>query len=253
MEYQLLMRTVICAGELLLKSGAETYRAEDTMNHILKTSGCEYIEVHATITGIMATLYDSAMSQPVTMISRVKKRGMHLYKIVRVNDISRRYCGGEITLQEAYDALQKIGSDLYRQGTKSISTMMIVTGFTLMFGGGWMEVLASLCVGGVLAGMIQFCDHLHTNVIIQDIISALALGAAALLLKHTVFLTMNLEAVIIGAIMPLVPGVAITNAVRDTLQGDYVSGCARILEAFLKAAAIAIGVGAAMALSSYLP
>ncbi|RGS77256.1 hypothetical protein DWX73_10775 [Coprococcus sp. AF21-14LB] len=97
------------------------------------------------------------------------------------------------------------------------------------------------------------CDHLHTNVIIQDIISALALGAAALLLKHTVFLTMNLEAVIIGAIMPLVPGVAITNAVRDTLQGDYVSGCARILEAFLKAAAIAIGVGAAMALSSYLP
>ena len=116
-----------------------------------------------------------------------------------------------------------------------------------------MEVLASLCVGGVLAGMIQFCDHLHTNVIIQDIISALALGAAALLLKHSVFLTMNLEAVIIGAIMPLVPGVAITNAVRDTLQGDYVSGCARILEAFLKAAAIAIGVGAAMALSSYLP
>ena len=56
MEYQLLMRTAICAGELLLKSGAETYRAEDTMNHILKTSGCEYIEVHATITGIMATL-----------------------------------------------------------------------------------------------------------------------------------------------------------------------------------------------------
>ena len=130
--------------------------------------------------------------------------------------------------------------------------MMIVTGFTLMFGGGWMEVLASICVGGVLAGMIQVCDHLHTNVIIQDIISALALGAAALLLKHTVFLTMNLEAVIIGAIMPLVPGVAITNAVRDTLQGDYVSGCARILEAFLKAAAIAIGVGAAMAFSSYL-
>lgn len=48
--------------------------------------------------------------------------------------------------------------------------------------------------------------------------------------------------------MPLVPGVAITNAIRDTLQGDYLSGGARVLEAFLKAASIALGVGIGMAL-----
>ena len=48
--------------------------------------------------------------------------------------------------------------------------------------------------------------------------------------------------------MPLVPGVAITNAVRDTLLGDYISGAARILEAFLIAAAVALGVGTGMAL-----
>ena len=52
-----------------------------------------------------------------------------------------------------------------------------------------------------------------------------------------------MDIVIISSIMPLVPGVAITNAVRDSLQGDYISGCARILEAFLIAGAIAIGVG----------
>ena len=52
--------------------------------------------------------------------------------------------------------------------------------------------------------------------------------------------------------MPMVPGVAITNAVRDTLQGDYISGGARILEAFLKAAAVALGVGAAMALTGLM-
>jgi uncharacterized membrane protein YjjP (DUF1212 family) len=43
--------------------------------------------------------------------------------------------------------------------------------------------------------------------------------------------------------MPLVPGVAITNAIRDTLNGDYVSGAARAVEAFIKALAIALGVG----------
>jgi len=48
--------------------------------------------------------------------------------------------------------------------------------------------------------------------------------------------------------MPLVPGVAITNAVYDTLHGDYISGAARMLEAFVTAAAIAIGVGLGMLL-----
>jgi uncharacterized membrane protein YjjP (DUF1212 family) len=43
--------------------------------------------------------------------------------------------------------------------------------------------------------------------------------------------------------MTLVPGVAITNAVLDTINGDYLSGTARILEAFVIAAAIAIGIG----------
>ena len=54
---------------------------------------------------------------------------------------------------------------------------------------------------------------------------------------------MDMDTVIVSSLMPLVPGVAITNAVRDTLQGDYISGSARMLEAFLKAASIALGVG----------
>ena len=60
--------------------------------------------------------------------------------------------------------------------------------------------------------------------------------------------TMDLNVIIIASIMPLVPGVAITNAVYDTLHGDYISGAARMLEAFVTAAAIAIGVGLGMLL-----
>ena len=57
-----------------------------------------------------------------------------------------------------------------------------------------------------------------------------------------------MDTIIISAIMPLVPGVAITNAVRDTLQGDYITGSSRMLEAFIKAASIALGVGIGMML-----
>ena len=61
-------------------------------------------------------------------------------------------------------------------------------------------------------------------------------------------LNFDLHSIIIGSIMPLVPGVAITNAIYDTLHGDYISGSARMLEAFVTAAAIGIGVGISMAL-----
>ena len=70
------------------------------------------------------------------------------------------------------------------------------------------------------------------------------MAVIAVLFGHLI----NMDVVIISSIMPLVPGVAITNAVRDTLQGDYLSGMARILEVFLKAAAIALGVGVGIAL-----
>ena len=49
--------------------------------------------------------------------------------------------------------------------------------------------------------------------------------------------------------MPIVPGAAITTAVQDTLQGDYVAGGAKALEAFVSAAAIAVGVSFGMILT----
>jgi len=51
------------------------------------------------------------------------------------------------------------------------------------------------------------------------------------------------DTIIIGSIMTLVPGVAITNAVLDTINGDYLSGTVRLLDAILVFLSIAIGVG----------
>ena len=84
--------------------------------------------------------------------------------------------------------------------------------------------------------------------IIVDILSSMGIAVLAIAMKTYAIQTINMDTVIISAIMPLVPGVAITNAIRDTLQGDYLSGGARVLEAFLKAASIALGVGIGMAI-----
>ena len=71
MDYQLIVRTAVLAGELMLCSGAETYRVEDTMNHILRTAKTQTAEALVFMTGIVATV-DSPDIEPVTVMRRVK-------------------------------------------------------------------------------------------------------------------------------------------------------------------------------------
>ena len=56
----------------------------------------------------------------------------------------------------------------------------------------------------------------------------------------------TMEKIIVGALMPFVPGVAFTNGLRDYMAGDLLSGNARIAEALLFAASIAIGIAFAL-------
>ena len=118
----------------------------------------------------------------------------------------------------------------------------------MMLGGSFLDVAATAVVGVLLAAIITLGEKVKMNVIIIDILSSIGIAILAIAMKTYGMKEINMDTVIISAIMPLVPGVAITNAIRDTLQGDYLSGGARVLEAFLKAASISLGVGIGMAL-----
>ena len=107
MDHKLVMDTAVLAGEILLKSGAETYRVEDTMKHILNTGNTETAEALVMLTGIVATAEDPGM-QPLTVMRRVNGLGTNIYRIIEVNDISRQYCSGKISLEEAYDTLRNL-------------------------------------------------------------------------------------------------------------------------------------------------
>lgn len=242
MDYKLLMNTAVLAGEIMLCSGAETYRVEDTIHHILKTSEAEMVETIVLMTGITVSLGGNDIDT-TTVVRRVNNRGTNLHRIEKVNDISRRYCGGEITLEEAYESLQNIEEKQYRRIMYHLATVGAVVGFVLMFGGGVVDAIAAGIVGASLAVTMLAGEELGVNVFILDVIASIGIAFMAIVLKAVMPGSMNMDTVIIGGIMPLVPGVAITNAVRDTLQGDYISGTARTLEAFLKAAAIALGIG----------
>lgn len=246
MDYRLLMNTAILAGELMLRSGAETYRVEDTMYYILRTADIETVETSVMMTGIVATISNPDM-EPITMIKRVQERGTNMNRVMRVNEISRKYCAGEMELSQAYGDLQSLGGKQYRTWQYNLATVLVPTGFAPLFGGGIVEIAGAMVTGIVLALVLTLCKRLQIRGFILDAMSSFMVAVTAMVTVQ-LFPIFNVDVVIISSIMSMVPGVAITNAVRDTLQGDYISGGARILEAFMKAAAVALGAGTGMAL-----
>lgn len=248
MDYKLLADTAMLAGEIMLCSGAETYRVEDTMYHILKTSNIESTQVNAMMTGIIVTLNDESMEQPVTVMRRVNERSTNVSNIIKVNDISRRYCGGKITLEEAYEELKTARSKQYNRASYNVATVGIAVGFAMMFGGNVLEVITAAVVGVVLACVVTLGKLAKINSVLVHVLSGIGIAMLTVAVQRFLFADISTDIVIVSAIMPIVPGVAITNAIRDTLQGDYLSGCARILEALLVAMAIAVGAGLGMLL-----
>lgn len=252
MNYKLLVDTAALAGEIMLSSGAETYRVEDTMHHIIKTADTDSMEVIALLTSIIVTVNDKSLEQPITVMKAVNERTTNMSTIIRVNDISRKYCGQEITLEEAYERLQNVKEKQYNRTLYNLATVGIAVGFTMMFGGGIKEVLVTILVGVFLAGIITMGKIAKWDGILVNALSGIVIAMISILCKEYLIPDLDRDIVIVGSIMPIVPGVAITNAIRDTLQGDYISGCARILEAFLVAAFVAVGIGLGMVLTSQL-
>ncbi len=248
MDDKLLLDVAVLAGEIMLSSGAETYRVEDTMDYILKKGNKESVESFALMTGIVATVNDRDMDKPLTVMRTVNRRSTNLSNIMKVNDISRRYCEDKISLEEAWELLTQVNQKQYRRIFYNLAMAGVAAGFVMMFGGTVWDVLAGAIVGFLLGLIVTATKLGHLNAIITDILSGAGISLTTLFMSYLVSGRLNTDIIIISTMMSIVPGVAITNAIRDTLHGDYLSGSARILEAFVKAASIALGVGVGMAL-----
>lgn len=248
MDYMLLMDTAVLAGEVMLESGAETYRVEDTISHFLKKANLKHTHVFVITTGIIATLSDPTM-EAITVVRRINRRSTNLNKIYRTNEVSRKFYEEEMELQEAFQELKEIRDEkIYSPFAKNIGIVFTSAFFTLLLGGSFLDCGISALVGMILAAGLFLGRKIGFQGFLLDGLNSCIVVVSVLLFVWIVPVSFNRDLVIIGGIMPMVPGVAITNAIRDTLQGDYVSGGARVLEACMEAASIAFGACVGMAL-----
>lgn len=235
------------AARLMLESGGETYRAEDVAMDIVRSQGGEEVDCFALSTGLMLS-FTGVDGKVHSIIRRIKARGMNLEKASRIDTMVKDLRTDKIDIQEAMRRF----SEIERLRERPAATRMLVSAigagfFALLFGGSPIDAIAAAIAGIAVARLILGFQRTK----LPEFLTSLTGGALAVFSAfgfQALGLRINPDIVTIGIMMLLVPGVAITNAIRDLIAGDLVAGMARSVDAFITAASISVGAGGAYAL-----
>jgi uncharacterized membrane protein YjjP (DUF1212 family) len=233
-------------GYLLLKHGAEIYRVEESLQRMCEGLGFQNVEVFAipTYFTLSLTLHDGT---PYHSSKRSRTNRTHLDHLYELNNLVRKISNQELDASDIRQKINEIKSQKLNFQLILIGYIVSAAMFCLFFGGSFNEMIVSAFIGFVLYFFIYLMEMLNMNGIVRTILSSMVLSTIAI-----IALKMNLisdqQSVITGTLMLLVPGIAITNSLRDIIGGDFVSGLSRMIEAILIAASIAIGVGIMMML-----
>lgn len=236
------MELALQAGHLLLENGAEIFRVEETMERICRYYGVFSENEFVLSNGIFIT-GGNEHEQFFAKVQHIPVSGTHLDKVAAVNQLSREIEEGKYSLQEAFEALEQIR----QMPKKKKSTRILASGigsasFCILFGGTLKDSLVALAAGILLYAYLLFFSEHHLSKITENIGGGLLVTLFCGLL-YQLGIGEHMHYMIIGSIMPMVPGVAFTNAIRDMADGDYLSGSVRMLDALLVFLSIAAGVG----------
>lgn len=239
----------LLAGEIMMKSGAEIYRVEDTITRICKACNIPYVEVFVTPTGIFLSLdKGDDDSEMFTFIKRIKGTGTDLGKISEINQFSRDFVNTDLSIEEGMQRLKQIGQGKpYNIGVRSLGAAFACAFFCLMFKGSLQDFACAFVIGAASYLLSVGFDQIETNYFIKGFCCT-AFAAFLALVSTAIGWGNSSVPITIGALMLFVPGVAITNAIRDFLASDMLSGLARSAEAFFIAISLATGAGVVLRL-----
>lgn len=234
-----LLETCLLAGKIMMESSAEMYRVEDTMNRIALACGNYRLVSYVTQTGLFVGIDGTSTIRMV----QITRRSINLEKVSKVNDLSRQFVAGTLTPTELLQKLQQLDQEkiFFPMSWQIISAAVISGTLMILFGGGWSDLLLTTVIGGAAYAVYYYSVYVFRIKFLSEFFAALLIGIAAIL-SVKLGLGTNQDMIIIGCVMPLVPGVQITNAIRDLLAGHYLSGVSRGTEALITATMIAFGI-----------
>lgn len=228
------------AGQILLENGADISRVEETVYRICHHYNLSTVNVFVLSNGIFLT----AGSEDETQFAKVQHipvNRANLAKVAEVNQLSRQIQNDKYTLDEIENELNRIQSlPGFSKKVQILAGSIGAACFCYLFGGHLQDNICSLFIGALFY-IYQLYLGCHFSKIISNVAGSCWITILCLLCYHF-HLGVNFDAMIIGNIILMIPGVAFTNGIRDIGNGDYIAGSVRMLDALLVFFCIAIGV-----------
>ncbi len=232
----------IKAGSIVLENGGETYRTEETVETIANALGAKTASSFVTPTVIQFSYTDNN-NHYHSAIRRIKNRTVNLSKIALIDSLKRK-----IAQRNKLTSSRQIESMLsFINSTKDYSRPLVLFtaglssfSFSLMFGGSFCEAVCAFFIGFLLRFFLYCTEKFHLASFFSTLLSGAFISVLTELLAFTGLIN-DTDNILIAVLMQVVPGLAITNAIRDIISGDLVSGTARLVDAFMIAAGLSIG------------
>ena len=247
-----LMLPLQLAGRLIMDNGGATYRVEETITRMGHAFGLQEVDSFAVPSGVFIT-YRKSDGTLETAICRVHKGSTNLRRVDEVNAVSRLVESDHLSCDETLRRLEAIAKKppLVARLPLTVAMALSCGGWAVMFGGGLWEFIWATLVGGLVHSMTLVLEKWHMQSLVLTLLGSFL---ASLLPMFLCFLTGlgTSETIVPGTLMPMLPGLAMTNAVQDTMRGDMISGLSHGISAILTAVLVAGGALLASSLFALL-
>ena len=192
-----LLACILDMGELLLTSGAEVMRVEDTLTRLCMVYGFAQADVF-TITSSIVLTVRTPEGRALTQTRRIRARDTDLGRVERVNALSRRLCAGPLPPEKFRQAVEEVrNAPAYPDAAQCAMYAVISAAFSVFFGGTLRDAATAAVSGMLLFGALRFCQRLRLNGILQSMLAS-ALAALAVMLMVGFGLGQNPDKIIIG-------------------------------------------------------
>lgn len=229
------------AGRLIMENGGETYRVEETITRMGHAFGFAEVECFAVPSGIFIS-YRKGSGSIETAVKRVRRRGTDLTRVDAVNAVSRRMEAEKLSCEEVMELLREI--ETRKPKITKLGLVLAVAlssfGWAAMFGGGMVDCVVAFVVALLGQGLAFALDKAGMRSFVSTLLGSF-LATILPMLFHMATDLLIVDAAVAACLMPMLPGLAMTNAVQDTLRGDMVSGISSATSALLTASMIAGG------------
>ena len=222
MDADKLLNLVVSLGCRLAESGAEIYRVEESVYRLLRAYGGADAQVFAIPSCLIVSLM-AEDGRPLTRMRRIGAHGTDIELLEACNALSRKLCQTVPPLEEAQRMVDRLPDTCrrHRPGVVLLGYAAAPACFCPLFGGGLWDAISAFFCGLAVGVCLLFGNRwLGSNGFLRTLVCS---GVASLLS------------------LLLVPGVALTNAMRELVAGDTYSGLSRTAEAILIAMGIALG------------